>query len=230
LGAAEFRDSTELWKIDVGSQFIDALSQSSAQRQFALEATAIVSFTCCRRERPERRCRRPGERRQRGRRRPVLSSARRLPEHRHSAGVPIPKFARDCSKLRCELRNQRDTSNSTMLVPLLNPKFANVLAAQSCELRVRGTSGDRYGATARARAPAARAHGRGIHGRGRRGTTFRDQQHRGRVACAIALVGPEGNIRGKPRLNSSVDKCQCADAGSALRQERTRRRIPSRAR
>src|SRR5690348_15691585 len=28
-----------------------------------------------------------------------------------------------------------------MLVPLLNPKFATVLAEKSCELRVRGTSG-----------------------------------------------------------------------------------------
>src|SRR5262249_36585698 len=28
-----------------------------------------------------------------------------------------------------------------MLVPLLNPKFANTLAARPCELRVRGTSG-----------------------------------------------------------------------------------------
>jgi hypothetical protein len=27
-----------------------------------------------------------------------------------------------------------------ILVPLLNPKFANVPAAKSCELRVRGTS------------------------------------------------------------------------------------------
>jgi len=27
-----------------------------------------------------------------------------------------------------------------ILVPLLNPKFANELAAPSCELRVRGTS------------------------------------------------------------------------------------------
>ena len=27
-----------------------------------------------------------------------------------------------------------------ILVPLLNPKFANTLAARSCELRVRGTS------------------------------------------------------------------------------------------
>src|SRR5262245_40402039 len=28
-----------------------------------------------------------------------------------------------------------------LLVPLLNPKFANTLAARPCELRVRGTSG-----------------------------------------------------------------------------------------
>jgi len=27
-----------------------------------------------------------------------------------------------------------------ILVPLVNPKFATVLAAKSCELRVRGTS------------------------------------------------------------------------------------------
>src|SRR6185436_15203860 len=40
----------------------------------------------------------------------------------------------------CELRNQRDTSKSMILVPLLNPKFAIELAARVCELRVRGTS------------------------------------------------------------------------------------------
>jgi len=40
---------------------------------------------------------------------------------------------------RCKLRNQRDTSNVMILVPLLNPKFANTLAARPCELRVRGT-------------------------------------------------------------------------------------------
>src|SRR5262245_44256884 len=34
----------------------------------------------------------------------------------------------------------RDTRNSMILVPLLNPKFANAPAARSCELRVRGTS------------------------------------------------------------------------------------------
>src|ERR1700730_6163255 len=32
-----------------------------------------------------------------------------------------------------------DTSNSVILVPLLNPKFATGLAAMLCELRVRGT-------------------------------------------------------------------------------------------
>src|SRR5262249_26087668 len=42
----------------------------------------------------------------------------------------------------CELRNQRDTSNFMILVPLLNPKFANTLAARSCELGVRGTSSE----------------------------------------------------------------------------------------
>src|SRR5439155_14626135 len=54
--------------------------------------------------------------------------------------VPIPKFANTGGTLSCELRNQRDTGNSMILVPLLNPKFAIGLAAQLCELRVRGTS------------------------------------------------------------------------------------------
>src|SRR5437868_13404816 len=54
------------------------------------------------------------------------------------ASVPIPKFAHPCGTLECELRNQRDTSNVMILVPLLNPKFANGLAAWLCELRVRG--------------------------------------------------------------------------------------------
>jgi peptide methionine sulfoxide reductase MsrB len=44
--------------------------------------------------------------------------------------VPIPKFAHLCGALRCELRNQRDTSNSMILVPLLNPKFATALPAR----------------------------------------------------------------------------------------------------
>src|SRR5713101_7232093 len=55
------------------------------------------------------------------------------------ASVPIPKFANTRGTLSCELRNQRDTSNSMILVPLLNPKFAIGLAARVCELRVRGT-------------------------------------------------------------------------------------------
>src|SRR5437899_9902037 len=55
------------------------------------------------------------------------------------ASVPIPKFAHPCGGLECELRNQRDTSNAMILVPLLNPKFANALAAR----RVR-TSGSRH--------------------------------------------------------------------------------------
>src|SRR5215470_9351655 len=59
---------------------------------------------------------------------------------RWALSVPIPKFASACGSLSCELRNQRDTSNSMVLVPLLNPKFAIGLAARSCELQVRGTS------------------------------------------------------------------------------------------
>src|SRR5262245_40366331 len=56
------------------------------------------------------------------------------------ASVPIPKFANTRGIFSCELRNQRDTSNSMSLVPLLNPKFALGLRALACELRVRGTS------------------------------------------------------------------------------------------
>src|ERR1043166_9728987 len=58
------------------------------------------------------------------------------------ASVPIPKFANARGTLSCELRNHRDTSNSMILVPLLNPKFAIGLSAWACELRVRGTRGD----------------------------------------------------------------------------------------
>src|ERR1043166_7181386 len=54
--------------------------------------------------------------------------------------VPIPKFANAGGTLSCELRNQRDTGKSMILVPLLNPKFAIGLPARLCELRVRGTS------------------------------------------------------------------------------------------
>src|SRR2546429_5275509 len=56
-----------------------------------------------------------------------------------AASVPIPKFANTGGTLSCELRNQRDTSKSMILVPLLNPKFAIGLPARLCELRVRGT-------------------------------------------------------------------------------------------
>src|SRR2546426_4796247 len=55
------------------------------------------------------------------------------------ASVPIPKFANTGGTLSCKLRNQRDTSKSMILVPLLNPKFAIGLPARLCELRVRGT-------------------------------------------------------------------------------------------
>src|SRR6266545_2971346 len=59
------------------------------------------------------------------------------------AGVPIPKFAGTRGTLSCERRNQRDTSNSMLRVPLLNPKFAIGLAALARELRVRGTRAGR---------------------------------------------------------------------------------------
>jgi hypothetical protein len=39
--------------------------------------------------------------------------------------VPIPKFASACGTLSCELRNQRDTSNSMILVPLFEPEVRN---------------------------------------------------------------------------------------------------------
>src|SRR5712691_12506385 len=60
-------------------------------------------------------------------------------DYRLPASVPIPKFASTRGTLSCELRNQRDTSNSMIPVPLLNPKFAIGLPARLCELRVRGT-------------------------------------------------------------------------------------------
>src|SRR2546428_10914946 len=73
---------------------------------------------------------------------------------RQAPSVPIPKFANTGGALSCELRNQRDTSNLMIPVPLLNPKFAIGLPARLCELRVRGT-----GASARC--------GRGEHFSGR---------------------------------------------------------------
>src|SRR6516225_9376574 len=56
-----------------------------------------------------------------------------------ASSVPIPKFANPCSARWCELRNQRDTSNSMILVPLLNPKFATIRAARCVR-----TSGSRH--------------------------------------------------------------------------------------
>jgi len=56
------------------------------------------------------------------------------------ASVPIPKFASVCRALGANFGIEKDTSKSIILVPLLNPKFASVPAAKSCELRVRGTS------------------------------------------------------------------------------------------
>ena len=46
-----------------------------------------------------------------------------------NASVPIPKFAHPRGTLRCELRNQRDTSNFIILVRHLDLKFLNELAA-----------------------------------------------------------------------------------------------------
>src|SRR5438445_6182111 len=58
---------------------------------------------------------------------------------------PIPKFVSCCRTLVYELRNLRTTSNSMILVPLLNPKFAIAFAARWRELRVRGTIGSLAG-------------------------------------------------------------------------------------
>src|SRR5712691_2594830 len=63
---------------------------------------------------------------------------------KRGTSVPIPKFAIPCGTFSCELRNQRDTSKSMILVPLLNPKFAIELPARLCELRVRGTRRARW--------------------------------------------------------------------------------------
>jgi hypothetical protein len=52
----------------------------------------------------------------------------------------MPKFASVRNDLWANFGIEKDTSNSMILVPLLNPKFATVLAEKSCELRVRGTS------------------------------------------------------------------------------------------
>ena len=45
---------------------------------------------------------------------------------------PIPKFVSCCRTLVYELRNLRTTSNSMILVPLLNPKFAIAFCRTMC--------------------------------------------------------------------------------------------------
>ena len=61
----------------------------------------------------------------------VPRPSRRPPKRCHfqNASVPIPKFAHPRGTLRCELRNQRDTSNFMILVRHLDLKFLNELAA-----------------------------------------------------------------------------------------------------
>ena len=61
----------------------------------------------------------------------VPRPSRRPPKRCHfqNASVPIPKFAHPRGTLRCELRNQRDTSNFMILVRYLDLKFLNELAA-----------------------------------------------------------------------------------------------------
>jgi hypothetical protein len=48
---------------------------------------------------------------------------------RDHPSVPVPKFAHPRATLKCELRNQRDTSNFLMLVRSLDLKFLSKLAA-----------------------------------------------------------------------------------------------------
>src|SRR3972149_7901655 len=62
------------------------------------------------------------------------------------------------SALQSELPNQSDTSNAIILVSLLNPKFANALAARYCELRVRDTRAWSLDLEATLAQPAARSH------------------------------------------------------------------------
>src|SRR5262249_41913948 len=54
---------------------------------------------------------------------------------------PDPEVRKHLPQPLSELRDRKGhTSNIMILVPLLNPKFATVPAAKSCEFRVRGTS------------------------------------------------------------------------------------------
>src|SRR5262249_58975980 len=76
-------------------------------------------------------------------RRRLLRSARLLwavvTEFELTPGNYVLAIAHPCGRFECELRNQRDTSNAMILVPLLNPKFANALAARCVR-----TSGSRH--------------------------------------------------------------------------------------
>src|SRR3977135_1745965 len=69
--------------------------------------------------------------------RPRLLSLREL--RRVPRWCPDSEVRKHSPRPLSELRNRKDTSNIMILVPLLNPKFATVPAARSCELRVRGT-------------------------------------------------------------------------------------------
>src|SRR3977135_3201232 len=69
--------------------------------------------------------------------RPRLLSLREL--RRVPRWCPNPEVRKHSPRPLSELRNRKDTSNIMILVPLLNPKFATVPAAKSCELRIRGT-------------------------------------------------------------------------------------------
>src|SRR5438552_2889169 len=54
--------------------------------------------------------------------------------------VPVPKFVSPRGTFSYELRNQRNTSNSMILVPLRTRSSQPPLLQGVCELRVRGTS------------------------------------------------------------------------------------------
>src|SRR5581483_11654465 len=57
------------------------------------------------------------------------------------ASAPIPKFASYCGDLSCELRNQRSSSNLSILVPLLYLKFVRSNSPLvEHELQIGGTS------------------------------------------------------------------------------------------
>ena len=53
----------------------------------------------------------------------------RMSRRPNETSAPIPKFASYRGEFDCELRNQRSTSNSMILVRLLNLKFLNEYAA-----------------------------------------------------------------------------------------------------